>query len=261
MRSLVFLFFGLALLACEQKEHASYLMTWSDEFNYQGLPDSTKWNYEEGFVRNNELQYYTVKDLNNVAVRDGHLAIQLRKDSAGNITSGSLHTLGKFEFTYGKVEIRAKIPHGLGTWPALWTLGTNIKEVGWPKCGEIDIMEFVGYMPDTIHGTVHTQNYNHTTKTDRGGHFYMHAPWEDFHVYSMEWSPEEIRIFVDNQQYFSISDDGSGEDSWPFKNQAHYLLLNLAFGGSWGAQQGLDYSIFPQEMLIDYVRYYQLQSL
>ncbi|MDR3246305.1 MAG: glycoside hydrolase family 16 protein, partial [Prevotellaceae bacterium] len=146
-RILFFLFFLMpGYLFCQTNK---WELIWSDEFNYSGLPNSRKWNYEEGFVRNREAQYYTKARLENAKVENGELVITARKEAydAASYTSASINTRGKFEFQGGRIEVRAKLPEGRGVWPAIWTLGTNINKVGWPVCGEIDIMEFVGYEP------------------------------------------------------------------------------------------------------------------
>jgi beta-glucanase (GH16 family) len=171
-------------------------------------------------------------------------------------TSASVNTRGRFDLLHGRVEIRAKLPTGRGTWPAIWMLGTNIDQVGWPACGEIDIMENVGFDPLRIYGTIHTAAYNHVAGTAKGSNVTVSAPWQDFHIYAMEWYPDHIDIFVDGQKYFTFANEGTGSRTWPFA-QPMYLLLNLAIGGSWGGQQGIDDSLFPHRYLIDYVRVYR----
>ncbi len=141
-------------------------------------------------------------------------------------------------------------------WPAIWMLGENIREVGWPECGELDIMENVGFDPDVIHANIHTEAYNHTIGTNKGNSITVSAPYDDYHVFSMEWTPEHIDFFVDDEQYFSFTNEDGGDDVWPF-DQPFYLILNAAVGGNWGGQQGVDDSIFPQQFYVDYVRVYQ----
>jgi beta-glucanase (GH16 family) len=185
---------------------AGWQLVWSDEFNYQGLPDTNKWSYEEGFIRNHERQYYTKARLENARVEDGHLVIECRKEqftptnhAPVEYTAASLTTQTKASWQYGRIEVRAKIPQGKGVWPAIWMLGTNITQVGWPRCGEIDIMEFVGKEPDGIHGTVHYaidgqhQSDGGTLKTSR--------PFDTFHVYAVEWTPERIDFYYDTTKY------------------------------------------------------------
>ncbi|HJZ84112.1 MAG TPA: glycoside hydrolase family 16 protein [Polyangia bacterium] len=232
-------------------------LIWSDEFDGSGNPDPTKWGYEVGYLRNSELQYYTSGRLENARVENGHLVIEARRDfwQGHEITSASLTTQGKAAFRYGRIEVRAQIPTGNGTWPAVWTLGTNIDAVGWPTCGEIDIMENVGFMPTTIYGTVHRAAQN---GSGRGGSVDVTAPFRDYHRYAIEWFPDRIDFFVDDQKYFTYANDGGGVATWPF-DADQYLLLNLAIGGSWGGQQGVDLSLFPHSYLIDYVRVYRHQ--
>jgi beta-glucanase (GH16 family) len=236
---------------------APWTLVFSDEFDSNGPLDPAKWGYETGYIRNNEKQYYTTR-AENVRAEGGNLVIEARKENYQGFgyTSASINTLGKFEFTYGRVEVRAKIPTGNGAWPAIWTLGTNRSQVGWPACGEIDIMENVGFDPLRIHGSVHTAAYNHTIGTQKTAIVTVANPWEDFHIYALEWFTDHIDVFVDGQKYFTFRNEGSGTRVWPF-DRAQYLLVNLAIGGSWGGQQGIDDTRFPQRYLVDYVRIYQ----
>jgi beta-glucanase (GH16 family) len=135
-------------------------------------------------------------------------------------------------------------------------LGANHRQVGWPACGEIDIMENVGFDPDVIHANIHTKAYNHVMKTGRGAKITIRKPYEAFHVYSLEWTAQKMDFFVDGKKYFTYANDKTGVDAWPF-DQPQYLILNLAIGGSWGGQEGVDESIFPQKLEVDYVRVYQ----
>lgn len=237
-------------------------LAWSDEFDKDGLPDPAKWGYEVGYIRNGEKQYYTESRKENARVEKGFLIIEGRKEQyaipkgGGKIaeyTSANLLTRNTASWTYGRLEMRAKLPHGKGVWPAFWTLGTAIDKHGWPACGEIDIMEFVGHTPDKVHGTVHwSQNGKHAQK---GTSLAASKPWEDFHVYAAEWTPERIDLFYDGQKYFTfnVADaDDKGSNSF---RQPHFILLNLALGGSWGGK--IDDSIFPQQFVVDYVRVYQ----
>jgi beta-glucanase (GH16 family) len=238
---------------------AGWKLVWSDEFEKAGLPDPQKWTYEVGFIRNNELQYYTVGDQKNARVENGNLVIECRKDpKAGNpITSASMITLGKADWLYGRVEVRAKVPAGLGSWPAIWMMGTDRPKVGWPKCGEIDIMEFVGHNPDKIHATVHfPANEPGKLNASRGSNITTLNPWSDFHVYAVEWSRDRLDFYYDEKMYFSVKNDGSETAGFRFDKPC-YLLINLAFGGTWGAQKGVDESVLPLKYLVDYVRIYQ----
>jgi beta-glucanase (GH16 family) len=233
-------------------------LVWSDEFDVPGLPDSAKWSYEEGFVRNKEAQFYTQARPENARVEGGCLVIESRKEPWGkaDYTSASLHTLGKASWTYGRIEVRAQLPTGRGMWPAIWLLGVNRSEVRWPACGEIDIMENVGFDPDRICANIHTKAYNHVKKTNKGSSLAVPKPYEAFHVYAIEWTPERIDFFVDTTKYFTFQNEGTGKDAWPY-DLPHYLILNTAIGGSWGGENGIDDSIFPQRFWIDYVRVYQ----
>jgi beta-glucanase (GH16 family) len=186
-------------------------LVWSDEFEYRGLPDPEKWSYEEGFIRNNERQYYTRERKENARVTDGHLIIEARKESYRNAeyTSASVTTRDRANWTHGRVEVKAKLPTGRGMWPAIWMLGTNIREVGWPECGEIDIMEYVGFDPETIHANIHTEKYNHVRGTGKGSQIEIERPYADFHVYAIEWTKEKIEFFVDDQKYFTYEHEGT----------------------------------------------------
>ncbi|PCK07541.1 MAG: glycoside hydrolase [Alteromonadaceae bacterium] len=271
--------FVIAFSAQAIADQSAWTLMWSDEFEYQGLPDKAKWGYEEGFVRNQELQYYTRARKKNVRVENGTLIIEAHKESltnkdylksaplddwqksrkTSNYTSAAITTQGRASWTYGRVEVKAKLPKGRGIWPAIWMLGLNMNEVGWPQCGEIDIMENVGFDPNVIHTTVHTSKFNHTLGTQLGEQSTVIDPHNTYHLYGIEWFPERIDFFVDNNKVFTFSNDGSGEQAWPFF-APQYLLLNVAIGGGWGGQQGVDPLIFPQKMTIDYVRVYQQTS-
>jgi beta-glucanase (GH16 family) len=236
---------------------AGWTLVFSDEFATSGPLDPAKWGYELGYIRNNEKQYYTSRS-ENVRAEDGNLVIEARKESFQNFgyTSASINTLGRFEFLYGRVEVRAKLPSATGTWPAIWMLGTNRTQVGWPACGEIDIMENVGFDPLRVHGSVHTTAYNHTIGTQRTASVTIANPSDDFHVYAMEWSADQVSVLVDGQAYFTFRNEGTGSRTWPF-DKPQYLLINLAIGGSWGGQRGIDDARFPHRYLVDYVRIYQ----
>jgi beta-glucanase (GH16 family) len=251
------LFFLLCFTGCDRG--IEWQLTWSEEFDYSGKPDPASWGYETGYVRNRELQYYT-DQLQNAMVENGVCTIQAVLEDGDSITSASINTFGKYDFLYGRIEVRAKIPSALGSWPAIWMLGTNIPEIGWPDCGEIDIMEHVGYDPDKIHANVHTKSYNHVLGTNKGNHIEAGDPWADFHIYAVEWFEDHMDFFFDDSLYFSFRNDMAGShDTWPF-DKPHYLLINLAYGGSWGGKQGVDTSLLPLKYEIDYVRYYQQKN-
>lgn len=239
-------------------------LVWSDEFDKSGLPDATKWTYETGFVRNKELQYYTKARLENVRVENGTLVIEGRKEEytapdgkVAHYTAASVTTEGRFDVTYGRVEVRAKLPRGRGLWPAIWMLGTNICSLGWPKCGEIDIMEFVGHEPEKVFATVHWFGYDKGKHASAGGNVSSQTPSDAFHVYAVEWFADRMDFYYDDTRYFTCPVAKAGTDDRNPFHKPHYLLMNLAIGGSWGGQKGIDENIFPQCYLIDYVRVYK----
>lgn len=231
------------------------VMIWEDEFDYEGFPDESKWSYEEGFIRNGEPQYYTKKRCENAFVKGGVLKITARKEeyNGAAYTSASIHTKGKLSIAKGRIEVKAKLPVGRAVWPAVWTLGTNIGEVGWPMCGEIDIMEYWGRNPGAVHANVHTKDYNHGKGTGRGGHIEVEKPWEDFHVFAVNWYDDRLDFYFDDNLYYTCEKQGEGVGEWPF-DEPQYLLLNLALSRSLVAD-----TEFPVEYLIDYVRVYDLE--
>jgi beta-glucanase (GH16 family) len=243
-------------------------LVWSDEFDKDGAPDPAKWNYEEGYVRNHERQYYTRDRRENARVEKGFLIIEARKEKfvitrggkqePADYTSASLTTKGRADWTYGRIEVKAQLPAGRGTWPAIWTLGRNIDKVGWPACGEIDIMEFVGHQPGMVFQNVHTKGFNHTRGNGRGAHQPLADASTACHTYSLAWTPQKLDFGLDGKSVFVCANDGTGVDSWPF-DAPQYLILNLAIGGAWGGQKGIDDTIFPQRLVIDFVRVYQQQ--
>lgn len=234
--------------------------TWADEFEYKGLPNSAKWNYDIGGNGwgNNELQYYT-DNIKNVEVGNGVLTITARKEnfSGKEYTSTRLISKNKGDFLYGRIEVKAKLPTGKGTWPAIWMLPTDWAYGGWPKSGEIDIMEHVGFDQDKVHISVHTEAYNHSIKTQRSGTKMVNGASIDFHIYRVDWTPKSILGFIDGEQIFQFLNEEKGSAVWPFDKRFH-ILINLAFGGNWGAAQGIDPSVLPQKLEVDYVRVYKL---
>jgi beta-glucanase (GH16 family) len=239
--------------------NSGWTLVFSDEFETPGSLDPAKWSYELGYIRNKEAQYYTSRP-ENVRAEGGNLVIEARREPYEGYayTSASVNPLGRFEFLRGRVEVRAKLPAGVGAWPAVWTLGTNRFKVGWPACGEIDIMENVGFDPLRIHGSVHTAAYNHVIRTQRTASVTIADPSRDFHVYAMEWHTDRIEVSVDGQPFFAFENEGTGARAWPF-DEPQYLLINLAIGGSWGGQKGIDDTLFPHRYLVDYVRIYRRQ--
>lgn len=236
-----------------------YNLVWNDEFNVDGKPDDTKWDYDIGGNGwgNNELQYYT-SDSINVRVKNGKLQIEAHYYPNLDIkyTSARIVTKNKGDWLYGRVEVKAKIPAGLGTWPAIWMLPTDWEYGGWPASGEIDIMEHVGYEPNVIHGTVHTEAFNHKIGSQVGNNITIPTAISDYHVYAIEWNEDRIDFYIDDNKYFFFENQNKSYREWPFDKRFH-LIMNIAFGGNWGGAQGIDNSIFPVQMDIDYVRVYE----
>jgi len=249
-------------------------LIWSDEFDYTGLPDGTKWDYETGFVRNKEAQYYTKERSENAYVENGNLMITAVKERFKNpdykpgspnwqenreyaeYTSASVITKGKFNVKYGRIEVRAKLPHGNGTWPAIWMLGENISQIGWPRCGEIDIMEFLGRESHRIYGTCHWGDANGKHKSE-GKHIDVTpVPSDDFHVYAVNRYPDRIEFFYDDRMYFTFITNAADNGTDNAFRKPFYLLINLAMGG-WGGD--IDDALNPWRYYIDYVRIYSFE--
>jgi beta-glucanase (GH16 family) len=247
----------------EKAAREGWKLVWADEFDYTGLPDPAKWDYEVGYVRNNEAQYYTRARKENAWVEGGVLTITGRKEKfpiptgrgskgkkEANYTAASLITRGKAAWTFGLIEMRAKLPKGRGAWPAFWTLGTA---GGWPRDGEIDIMEYVGKEPHDIHSNLHYSIGGRHTSS--GGSVKLDNPWDTFHVYAMEWNSQRMDFFCDQVKYFTFNlSQADDEGTNPYR-KPQYLLLNLAMGGDYGGP--IDQSSLPQKFVIDYVRVYQ----
>ena len=249
-------------------------LVWHDEFEYTGDPDLQKWSTEEGFKRNREKQYYT-SNKKNIRVENGFLVLEAHKDSIPNTnfesdtakrwqekwrhseySSASITSKDKGEWRYGRIEIKAKLPKGKGLWPAIWMLGENWKQIGWPETGEIDIMEHVGYKADSIFGTVHTKTFNHMKGTQQGKKIFIEKPYDSFHVFAINWTPNKIDFLMDGKVYNTFENRHETTDEWPFDQKFH-LKMNIAVGGMLGGRKGIDDSVFPQKMLVDYVRVYQ----
>lgn len=240
-------------------QETAWKLVWSDEFDYNGLPDSSKWSAETGGHGwgNNELQYYTSGRQENARVGNGLLTIEARRENWQDkkYTSARLVTKNKGDWQYGKVEVKAKLPKGLGTWPAIWMLA-SVPKLKWPDDGEIDIMEHVGYDQGKVFGTIHCRKYNHLIHTQQSDSVYLSDVSDKFHVYSVEWDKDSLRIGVDGEIYFRFKNDHQGYEGWPFDNKM-FLILNIAVGGNWGGSRGVAENIWPQKMQVDYVRVYQ----
>ncbi len=240
------------------------VLIWSEEFDYSGLPNPNKWDYDVGGsgFGNNELQYYTKDRLENVRVDNGKLIIEARKEnySGKKFTSARIKTLGNGDWKYGRFEVRAKLPTGRGIWPAIWFLPSESVYGNWPSSGEIDLMENVGYDPDKVFFTTHTERFNHATGEGRGGSTDLVAPYNNFYTYALEWYADSLRFYVDDVLYYSL--DRKPTDTykeWPFDQKMH-LILNNAVGGDWAGSQGIDSTIFPQKFEVDFVKVYQFSE-
>jgi beta-glucanase (GH16 family) len=252
------------LPACndEKQKQSSWQFVWGDEFNYTGLPDSTKWNYDIGSNDgwgNNELQYYTYNKKENARVENGLLIIEARKEKVDsfNYTSARLLTKNKASWQYGKIEVSAKVPAGVGSWPAIWMLADSMK--AWPDDGEIDIMEHVGFNQGYVHASIHCKKYYHSIGTQKTDTVHVPDCSTSFHVYSLEWDKEWIKVAIDGKVFFTFANENKGYEYWPFDNKM-FLILNIAVGGNWGGQKGIDDTAFPLRMEVDYVKVYEKKS-
>jgi len=235
-------------------------LIWSDEFNTNGSPDPNKWNYNIGNGcpdicgwGNSESQYYTSRT-DNVIIEGGILKIIAKKENyeGYEYTSTRMKTQGELDFKYGKIEIRAKLPEGGGTWPALWMLGSNITTVGWPACGEIDIMEHRGNVLGTVSSAIHTPSSFGNT-VNKGTKFISDATTE-FHVYTVNWTSEKIEFSIDGIVHYTYNPSVKDSDTWPF-DANQFIILNVAMGGTFGG--AIDPNFTEGTMEIDYVRVYQ----
>jgi beta-glucanase (GH16 family) len=267
----VFLLLAASLLfGCHRQSRPSersvpkWQLVWSDEFDYSGLPDPGKWGYDVGGKGwgNQELQYYTERHKENARVENGSLVIEARQEKweGRQYTSSRLISKGKGDWTYGRFEVRAKLPTGRGTWAAIWMLPSVEKYGPWPNGGEIDIMENVGFEPHIVHASVHTRSYNHIIRTQKTAQIEVPTVSTEFNVYAVEWTPEEICGYVNEQQVFTFTNErltnpAADYRQWPF-DQPFHLILNIAVGGTWGGERGIDQTIWPQRMEVDYVRVY-----
>jgi beta-glucanase (GH16 family) len=243
--------------------YPGYTLVWADEFNGSSL-DAASWTVEGGDGcpgicgwGNNELEYYTGRP-ENLFFQDGKLLIEARKENFGgrNYTSSKLVSRGKKVFKYGRVDIRAKVPKGKGIWPALWMLPQHNVYGGWPTSGEIDIMELVGHEPNRVHATMHfgpgpgSTTINRSYTLQGGATF-----WDEFHVFSLEWKVDQIKVYVDGILYSTVNKADVGSATWPF-NEEFFFIMNLAVGGNWPGSPDAT-TVFPQWLIVDYLRIYQ----
>jgi len=267
----LYIFAILVLTNCETNnentdENSSILveeygqLVWQDEFKNMGSPDSTFWKYDtygnEYGWGNNEEQHFTKSNKRNAWVDNGKLSITAHMEKMGNKEYTSARLVSKKEWKYGRIEVRAKLPSGTGIWPAIWMLGSNIDSVGWPECGEMDIMEYVGYEPDNVNATVHTSSgYG---RTGDGSEMILKSCEEEFHNYGLIWTEKKLTFYIGSVENIIhiYSPAVKTTKTWPFDKPA-YLILNVSVGGDWGGKKGVDNSIFPQTMEIDYVRVYK----
>jgi beta-glucanase (GH16 family) len=239
-------------------------LVWADEFDYTGVPNPEKWDYEVGYIRNNEAQYYTRARKENAWVEGGVLTITGRKEkftigpggrgkqgqTEAQYTAASLTTRGKASWTFGRIELRAKLPKGRGVWPAFWTLGTS---GGWPRGGEIDIMEYVGKDPNNVHSNLHFSIAGKHVSS--GGTVKVANPWDEFHTYAVDWDSQRMDFSCDEAKYFSFDLSKADENGANPYRKPQYILLNLALGGGYGGP--IDDANLPQKLVVDYVRVYQ----
>ena len=238
---------------------SSWALLWSDEFSTDGLPDSASWSYESGGGGwgNSELEYYTRARIENASVANGALSITARKEAyqGSNYTSARLVSKSKHDWLYGHIEVRAKLPRGVGMWPAIWLMPTNSEYGSWPASGEMDIMENVGFDSLRDYSTIHTSAFNHTIGTAKGSSVALADLYDTWHVYAQDWYPDSVVFWVDSTHIFSFANDHVDYTHWPF-DKTFFLILNVAIGGAWGGQHGVDTTMFPASMLVDYVRVY-----
>lgn len=250
---------------------SDYKLVWSDEFDYTGLPNPSKWYYDVGGWGwgNNELQFYKAGNPKNSWVDSGTLKITVRREDTtytdwrgdeqtNHLSSARLNTYDRQLWTYGRFEARMKLPKGAGQWPAFWLVPPAGSPYGqWPACGEIDVLEHYGADPGVIHGSVHTKN--NYGGTSRHGYSLLSSFNDSFHVYALDWKPDTIAISVDGKEYFRYVNPKTGYADWPF-DQMNFLILNVAINGSWEAGT-VDTTVLPQSLVVDYVRVYQMSEV
>jgi beta-glucanase (GH16 family) len=239
-----------------------WVQIWGDEFEVDGAPDPTRWSYAVGGHGwgNKELQFYTDNRRENAVVEDGVLRIIARRENyEGNeYTSARVISRGKGDFQYGRFVVRARLPDGVGTWPAFWLMPSDwdFSDGGWPDIGEIDVIEHVGYDPGVIHASAHSRDYQWQKGTQKTGVVTVPTVTTEFHEYVLEWTPDLIEVSIDGNPFFTYENEGLGPTKWPY-DKPFYLIFNIAVGGEWGSVKGIDADAFPQVFEIDYVRVYQ----
>lgn len=251
-----------------QGRQLGWKLIWQEEFDYQGLPDPEIWTFEtdgnDWDWGNGEDQFYTDSRLENASVQNGMLTITaLREDhdSGKKYTSARINSRKTGGWKYGRFEVRARLPEGMGSWPAIWMMPVDSFYGGWPDSGEIDILETWGFRPDQVHSTVHTEKRNHKIGTAMGGQFKapQNTLYRDFHIYSLEWYEDRLEFYFDDNHVYTYKKDKDDPAYWPFR-QPFYLILNSAIGGDWSREYGpIDDSIFPLTYDIDYVRVYEAE--
>lgn len=247
-----------------------YRLVWNDEFDGSGLPHAAHWSFRTGQNRigwgKDEKQYYSAGRLKNSRVENGVLVIEVHRDGGAMrdqpdyggqaYTSARLQNPEGLGWRYGYLEVRAKLPCGRGTWPAIWLMPAK-RGTPWPLSGEIDVMEHVGFAPGVLNATVHTSAFNHRLKTNKSARLDLPDVCTSFHTYQMRWTRDLIEIGVDGNYYYRFANNGSGRQyRWPFE-KPFGIILNIAVGGQWGGQRGIDDVALPQRMEIDFVRVFQ----
>lgn len=252
-------YIGLKAAPVVQSVPAGYSLVWSDEFDTGDAPDPSKWEFSVGGRNgwgNAEVQSYT-NTRENSFVKDGKLSIVARKDG-GMWSSAKLKTQYKADWTYGYIEVRARIPRGVGTWAAIWMLPTFAKYGEWPRSGEIDIMEHVGYQPDDIYTTAHTLTFNSRENKQKTLHAPVPKVSTRFHLYAVEWTPDYLQWYIDGAPFYRFDNPKETEAEWPF-DIPYYLIMNLSIGGTLGGKEGIDEKMTEARMDVDYVRIYRKQ--
>jgi len=231
-------------------------LVWAEEFEGKKI-NIENWNFKRGLGHNNEQQYYTPR-AKNIRMENGMLVIEAKKENykGSKYTSGRINTIGKKLFKYGRIEIRAKLPKGNGTWPAIWMLGENKERDGYPASGEIDIMEHVGKSPREIHGAIHYPELDNKKLNSSAASFEIPLSKDGFHKYAIEWDKKNINYFIDEKLFHCFSiEDAEREGRENIFQKPFYLIINLALGGKWAGE--IDDAIFPARFYVDYIRYYK----